>query len=114
MHSPVNIYYLFRLVLGFLNIKNDRCEENSPIIDLILSLSHIHISKSLKKDSSMLYYIYTMSSTDCSKNRFTTLNESENNNPFISKNESKFTKPVSTRWSNLSSEEDDERPTWFT
>jgi len=57
----------------------------------------------------MYIYIY-MASTDCSKNRFTTLNESENNNPFISKNESKFTKPVSTRWSNLSAEEDDERP----
>ena len=29
-----------------------------------------------------------MSTTDCSKNRFTTLNESQNNNPFMGKNES--------------------------
>jgi len=56
-----------------------------------------------------------MSTTDCSKNRFTTLNESQNNNPFMSKNESnesnesRYAKPVSTRWSKLSSEEEEER-----
>ncbi len=49
-----------------------------------------------------------MSTTDCSKNRFTTLDESQNKNPFLSKNksnesnESRYTKPVSARWSNLS------------
>lgn len=55
-----------------------------------------------------------MSTTDCSKNRFTTLNESQNNNPFMSKNESnesRYTKPVSTRWSKLSSEEEEEERT---
>lgn len=56
-----------------------------------------------------------MSTTDCSKNRFTTLDESQNKNPFMSKNksnksnESRYTKPVSTRWSNLSPEEEEER-----
>jgi hypothetical protein len=57
-----------------------------------------------------------MSTTDCSKNRFTTLDESQNKNPFMSKNksnksnesnESRYTKPVSTRWSNLSPEEEE-------
>ena len=55
-----------------------------------------------------------MSTTDCSKNRFTTLDESRNKNPFMSKNESnesnesRYTKPVSARWSKLSSEEEEE------
>ena len=69
-----------------------------------------------------------MSTTDCSKNRFTTLDELQNKNPFMGKNESHFkskneshfksknesnesryTKPVSARWSNLSPEEEEER-----
>jgi len=63
-----------------------------------------------------------MSTTDCSKNRFTTLDESQNKNPFMSKNkspfksknesnesnESRYTKPASARWSNLSPEEEEE------
>ena len=57
-----------------------------------------------------------MSTTDCSKNRFTTLDESQNKNhfmnknksPFMNKNESRYTKPASTRWSKLSSEEEEE------
>jgi len=70
-----------------------------------------------------------MSTTDCSKNRFKTLDESQNKNPFMGKNEShfmgkneshfksknesnesnesKYAKPMSTRWSNLSSEEEE-------
>ena len=57
-----------------------------------------------------------MSTTDCSKNRFTTLDGSQNKNPFLSKNksnesnesnESRYTKPVSARWSNLSPEEEE-------
>ena len=55
-----------------------------------------------------------MSTTDCSKNRFTTLDESKNKNPFMSKNEStesRNTKHVSARWSNLSSEEEEEERT---
>jgi len=66
------------------------------------------------KDSLCYIYIYIMSTTDCSKNRFTTLNESQNNNPFMSKNESnesRYAKPVSTRWSKLSSEEEEEERT---
>ena len=66
-----------------------------------------------------------MSTTDCSKNRFKTLDESQNKNPFMGKNESHFkskneshfksknesnesryTKPASARWSNLSSGEE--------
>ena len=72
-----------------------------------------------------------MSTTDCSKNRFKTLDESQNKNPFMGKNESHFmgkneshfnsknesnesnesryTKPASARWSNLSSGEEEER-----
>lgn len=52
-----------------------------------------------------------MFTTDCSNNRFTTLDESQNKNPFMSKNESnesRNTKPVSARWSKLSSEEEEE------
>ena len=58
-----------------------------------------------------------MSTTDCSKNRFTTLDESRNKNPFMSKNESNESnesrniKPVSARWSKLSSEEEEEERT---
>ena len=56
-----------------------------------------------------------MNTADCSKNRFITLDESQNKNPFLSKNksnesnesnESRYTKPVSARWSKLSSEEE--------
>jgi hypothetical protein len=56
---------------------------------------------------------YAKPATDGSNNRFTTLDESQNNNPFASKNESnesnesKYAKPMSTRWSNLSSEEEE-------
>ena len=72
-----------------------------------------------------------MSTTDCSKNRFKTLDESQNKNPFMGKNESHFmgkneshfksknesnesnesmyVKPASARWSNLSSGEEEER-----
>jgi hypothetical protein len=71
-----------------------------------------------------------MSTTDCSKNRFKTLDESQNKNPFMGKNESHFmgkneshfmsknesnesryTKPASARWSNLSSGEEEEERT---
>jgi len=50
-----------------------------------------------------------MATTDCSKNRFATIDKLQNNNPFISKkqsNKSRYTKPVPTRWSKLSSEEE--------
>ena len=61
-----------------------------------------------------------MSTTDCSKNRFSTLDESQNKNPFMSKNkshfksknesnESMYAKPASARWSKLSYEEEEER-----
>ena len=63
-----------------------------------------------------------MSTTDCSNNRFKTLDESQNKNPFMGKNESHFmgknesnesryTKPASARWSNLSSGEEEEERT---
>ena len=63
-----------------------------------------------------------MSTTDCSKNRFTTLDESQNKNPFMSKNkshfksknesnESMYAKPASARWSKLSSDEEEEERT---
>jgi len=54
-----------------------------------------------------------MNTADCSKNRFITLDESQNKNPFMGKNESnesnesRYTKPVSARWLKLSSEEEE-------
>ncbi len=53
-------------------------------------------------------------STDCSKNRFNTLDDSKSENPFLSKNKSndnstfKKTTFVSSRWSNLSSMDADD------
>ena len=48
-----------------------------------------------------------MSVTDCSTNRFNNFDDSQTKNPFISKNTEPTTPPVSSRWSNLSSPDDD-------